>query len=126
MNFANQCGLQARQRLTGADVQVRFSVEILAQRNIEKRPRSLTHALVLRISDGAYDSRPAAFHLKSVADRILTSPVTIRHGSIDDRYQRCILVIASRKFAAREERNSQSRQISWADLVVLNIRLFVR
>src|SRR5579859_4097912 len=102
MHFANERRPYARKRLTGADVQIRLSVEILAQGNIEKRSRGLAHALVLRIGDDTDDSRPAPFHLESVADRILASPVTIRHGSIHDRYQRCILVIGPREFAPRK------------------------
>ena len=69
--FPEECGRDGRQRLSGADVQDRSALEILAQRDIEKWLGSFAHALVLRVSDYADYSRPAALHLKPAADWIL-------------------------------------------------------
>ncbi len=124
MHFADKCGQDASQGLIGADIQVGAPYEILPQRHIEKWPRSLAHALILRIGDHTDDSCPSALHLKSTADRILTCPVARNHGSIHDGDQRRVLVIGARKFPAGEKGDSQRREIHRTHLVVFHGRLF--
>src|SRR5262249_30875850 len=54
--------LDGLQRLRRTNVDVRFYGEILAERNIEKRPGRFIHAVVFRTLDHADDLRPIAFH----------------------------------------------------------------
>src|SRR5580658_4642172 len=104
MHFADERGQHRWQRLIGADIQRRLSHEILAQGHIEKWPGSLAHALILRVGGHAYDSRPAAFHLKPAADRILTAPVERHHGSVDDGNWRRVFIVGAGEVATGKKR----------------------
>src|SRR5262249_6862823 len=121
----NQSRLDGLQWLRRTNVDVRFDGEILAERNIEKRPGRFIHAVVFRILDDADDLHPIAFHLQTLADGILSAPTPGDHSLVYDGDARRVFVVRPSEFAPGDQRNAQGGEVVGTDFVVIGGERFV-
>jgi hypothetical protein len=125
MHGTEERGQHGIARLGGAQIENRLAHEVLAERYVEEGKRRFAQAVIAGVGGDSHDTRPASVHLEALPDRIAAAPVPHHRRTIHDGHQRCGFVVSARKIPARQQRNAESRKVAGADLVVLDLRLFI-